>query len=166
MKRTLTALVLAGTLAMATAATPTPAHAWRGWGWGLGGLALGAFIGAALVRPAYAYYPAYRYGYPAYSYGYPAYSYGYPAYSYGYGYPAYSYGYGYRPMPTAMAATTSRATVPPTPTVVTGLPSIVAGSFDGLQSTAHAGAEGHSSERAAPKGAARLPSSLRSVTGR
>ncbi len=100
MKRTLTALVLAGTLAMATTATPTPAHAWRGWGWGLGGLALGAFIGAALVRPAYSYYPAYSYGYgyPAYSYsyGYPAYSYGYgyPAYSYGYGYPAYSYGYG------------------------------------------------------------------------
>ncbi len=87
MKRPLTALVLAGTLALATAATPTPAHAWRGWGWGLGGLALGAFIGAALVRPAYAYYPAYSYGYPAYSYG-------YPAYSYGYGYPAYSYGYG------------------------------------------------------------------------
>ena len=94
MKRTLTALVLAGTLATATAATPTPAHAWRGWGWGLGALAVGAFIGAALTRQAYAhgYYPAYSYGY-----GYPAYSYGYayPAYSYSYGYPAYGYGYGY-----------------------------------------------------------------------
>src|SRR4029434_1862433 len=98
MKRALTALALAGTLAIATIATPTSAHAqWRrGWGWGLGGLALGLTIGAALSRPAYAY----GYGYPAYSYGYgyPGYGYGYPAYSYasyGYGYPAYSYGYGY-----------------------------------------------------------------------
>jgi hypothetical protein len=103
MKRALTALALAGTLAIATIATPTSAHAqWRrGWGWGLGGLALGLTIGAALSRPAYAY----GYGYPAYSYGYgyPGYGYGYPAYSYasyGYGYPAYGYGYGggyYRP---------------------------------------------------------------------
>jgi hypothetical protein len=74
-----------------------------GLGLGHGGFALGAFIGAALARPAYGYgyYPAYSYGY--YGYGYPAYSYGYgyyPAYSYGYGYyPAYRYGYygGYRP---------------------------------------------------------------------
>jgi hypothetical protein len=59
MKRPLTALVVAGTLATATMATPTSAHAyWRGWGWGLGGLALGLTI-AALARPAYAYYPAY-----------------------------------------------------------------------------------------------------------
>ena len=101
MTRPVTALVLAGSLAIATAATPTPAHARWGWGWGIGGLALGLFLGAALARPAYAYgyYPAYSYGYgyPAYSYGY-----GYPAYSYGYAYPAYSYGYGgyyrgYRP---------------------------------------------------------------------
>jgi hypothetical protein len=97
MRRPLTALVLAGSLATATIA-PTQAHArwWgRGWGLGLGAFALGAFAAAALARPAYAY----GYGYPAYSYGYgyPAYSYGYgyPAYSYGYGYPAYSYGYGY-----------------------------------------------------------------------
>ena len=63
MRRSLTALVLAGTLATATMATPTSAHAyWRGWGWGLGGLALGLTI-AALARPAYAYYPAYSYGY-------------------------------------------------------------------------------------------------------
>jgi hypothetical protein len=99
MKRQLTALVLAGSLATAAMATPTPAHARWGWGWGLGAFALGAFLGAALARPAYAYYPAYSYGYayPAYSYGY-----AYPAYSYGYAYPAYSYGYGgyyggYRP---------------------------------------------------------------------
>ena len=109
MKRALTALTLAGTMAIATIATPTSAHAqWRrGWGWGLGGLALGLTVGAALSRPAYAYgygYPAYSYGYgyPGYGYGYPGYSYasygyGYPAYSYasyGYGYPAYGYGYG------------------------------------------------------------------------
>ncbi len=98
MKRSLTALVLAGSLAIATMTAPTQAHArwgWGGWGWGLGGFALGALIGAALTRP---YYAGYGYGYPAYygyGYGYPAYSYsyGYPAYSYGYGYPAYRYGY-------------------------------------------------------------------------
>jgi hypothetical protein len=100
MKRSLTAVVLAGTLAIASVTAPTQAHArwgWGGWGWGLGGLAAGLLIGAALSRPAYAYgygYPAYGYGYPAYGYGY-----GYPAYSYGYAYPAYGYGYygGYRP---------------------------------------------------------------------
>ena len=72
MKRELTALVLAGSLATAAMATPTPAHARWGWGWGLGAFALGAFVGAALARPAYAYYPAYSYGYayPAYPYGY------------------------------------------------------------------------------------------------
>ena len=71
MKGHLTAFVLAGSLATATIATPTPAQARWGWGWGLGALALGAFVGAALARPAYAYgyYPAYSYGYPAYSYG-------------------------------------------------------------------------------------------------
>jgi hypothetical protein len=107
MKRALTALALAGTLAIATIATPTSAHAqWRrGWGWGLGGLAAGLFIGAALSRPyAYGYgYPAYSYGYGYPSYGYASYGYGYPSYgyaSYGYGYPSYGYGYGggyYRP---------------------------------------------------------------------
>ena len=87
MKQSLTALVVAGSLATATVAAPTQAHArwgWGGWGWGLGGLAVGALIGAALTRPYYGY----GYGYPAYGYGY-----GYPAYSYGYGYPAYG---GYR----------------------------------------------------------------------
>jgi len=94
MKSALTALALAGTLAVATITTPTSAHAqWRR-GWGLGGLAAGLIIGAALSRPAYAY----GYGYPAYSYGYgyPNYGYGYPAYSYAsYGYPGYGYGGGY-----------------------------------------------------------------------
>ena len=34
MRRSLTALVLAGTLATTTMVTPTSAHAyWRGWGW-------------------------------------------------------------------------------------------------------------------------------------
>src|SRR5262245_35131633 len=91
MKRPLTVLALAGTLAIATIATPTSAHAyWRGWGWGLGGLALGLTI-AALARPAYAYYPAYSYGY-----GYPAYGYGYGGYYRPYYRSAYYYG-GYRP---------------------------------------------------------------------
>jgi hypothetical protein len=30
-------------------------------GWGIGAFAIGALIGAALWRPAYAYYPAYGY---------------------------------------------------------------------------------------------------------
>jgi hypothetical protein len=51
MKRQMTALVLAGSLATAAMATPTPAHARWGWGWGLGAFALGAFVGAALARP-------------------------------------------------------------------------------------------------------------------
>jgi hypothetical protein len=82
MKRQLTALVLAGSLATAAMATPTPAHARWGEGWGLGAFALGAFVGAALARPAYAYYPAYSYGYayPAYSYGYGGYYGGYRPY--------------------------------------------------------------------------------------
>ncbi len=54
MKRSLTALVLAGSLATATVTAPTQAQArwgWGGWGWGLGGVAIGALIGAALTRP-------------------------------------------------------------------------------------------------------------------
>src|SRR5262249_58657343 len=77
MKRSLTALVLAGSLATVTIATPTDAHArrLRGWGWGVGAFAIGALVGAALARPYYArsyyYYPGYYgYAYPAYSYGY------------------------------------------------------------------------------------------------
>ena len=95
MRKSLTALTAATTIAIAAVVTPTTADArWRGGWWGpaLGGFALGALIGSAFARPYYAY-PSYGYGYgyPAYSYA-PAYSYGYaPAYSY-YGYsPAYSY---------------------------------------------------------------------------
>jgi hypothetical protein len=95
MRKSLTALTAATTIAIAAVATPTTADAqWRRGGWwgpALGGFALGAIVGSAFARPYYAY-PAYGYGYgyPAYSYGYPAYSY---SYSYSYGYPAYSYGY-------------------------------------------------------------------------
>ena len=96
MRRSLTALVLAGTLATTTMVTPTSVHAyWRGWVWGLGGLALGLTI-AALARPAYAYYPAYSYGYgPAYGYA-----------SSGYGYGPYAT----RVMATAILPTATRAT--------------------------------------------------------
>jgi hypothetical protein len=74
MRKSLTALVTAATIAVAAVAAPSAAEA--RWGWGgpgffLGGLAAGALVGAALA-PHY-------YGYPGY-YGYPAY------YGYGYGY--------------------------------------------------------------------------------
>lgn len=87
MRKSLTALAVAATIAVAAIATPTTAEARRGW-WGpaLGGFAVGAIIGSALARPAYGYGYGYGYGYPAYGYGYA------PAY-YGYGYPAYGYGY-------------------------------------------------------------------------
>ncbi len=94
MRKSLTALTAATTIAVAAVATPNTADArWRGGWWGpaLGGFALGALIGSVFARPYYAY-PSYGYGYgyPAYGYA-PAYSYGYaPAYSYGYA-PAYSY---------------------------------------------------------------------------
>src|SRR6266700_4177373 len=88
MRRALIAVLLAGAVAVSTT---KPAEARWGWGWGLGAFAIGALIGAALWRPAYAYYyPANGY-YPAYGYGY-----GYPPYTYGYAYPSYSYG-GYYP---------------------------------------------------------------------
>ena len=85
MKRSLTALVLAGSLAAATIATPTDAQArrLRALGLGVGAFAIGALVGAALARP---YYARSYYYYPGYSYGY-----AYPAYSYGYAYPAYGY---------------------------------------------------------------------------
>ena len=106
MKKTLTAVAAAATIAVASVATPTTAEArWGWWGPALGAFAVGAIVGGALARPYYygGYYPAYSY-YPSYGYGYPAYSYGYaPAYS-GYAYaprPYYSclrwrYGYRYR----------------------------------------------------------------------
>src|SRR4029453_631096 len=82
MKRSLTALVLAGSLATATIAMPTDAEARRLRGWGVGAFAIGALVGAALARP---YYARSYYSYPGY------YGYAYPAYSYGYAYPAYGY---------------------------------------------------------------------------
>jgi hypothetical protein len=85
MRRTLTAVAAAATIAVAAVATPTTADARRGW-WGpaLGGFAVGAIIGGALARPYYA--PNYGYYRPAPVY----YDYYAPA-------PAY-YGY-YEPQP-------------------------------------------------------------------
>jgi hypothetical protein len=54
----LIALLLAGAVAVSKT---KPAETRWGWGWGIGAFAIGALIGAALWRPAYAYYPAYRY---------------------------------------------------------------------------------------------------------
>jgi hypothetical protein len=65
MRKTLTALVTAATVAVAAVAAPSTAEAH--WGWGgpgffLGGLAAGVLIAGALA-------PHYYYGHPAY-YGY------------------------------------------------------------------------------------------------
>jgi hypothetical protein len=51
MKRMLTALIAAATVASAALATSAPAEArWGwGWGWGLGGFAAGAVIGSARI---------------------------------------------------------------------------------------------------------------------
>ena len=76
MRKSLTALVTAATIAVAAVAAPSAAEArwgWRGPGFFFGGLAAGALIAGALA-------PRYDYGYPGY--------YGYPAY-YGYGYSPY-----------------------------------------------------------------------------
>jgi hypothetical protein len=85
MRKILTALVVAGSLAVASVATSGPALAWRGgwggwhggWGWGgaAAGFAAGAIIGSAIAQPYY--------------YG------GYGGYYGGYGYSPDSYGYGY-----------------------------------------------------------------------
>src|SRR5262249_36755433 len=95
MRKTLTALAAATTIALATVATPSTADArWGWWGPALGGFAVGAIIGGALASPYYGgYYPAYSY-YPAY---------GYPAYGYSYA-PAY-YGYATRLGPLTAGAT-------------------------------------------------------------
>jgi hypothetical protein len=75
MTRTLTALALAGSIAVAAVAAPTAAEArWRGGWWGpgiIGGLAAGAIIGGALA-PRYYYGPGYYYGPSPYYYGYPS----------------------------------------------------------------------------------------------
>ena len=75
MKKSLTALAVATTFAVAAVATPTTADA-RWWGWRggafIGGLAAGALIGSAYARPYYGYggYNGYysNYYYPAASY--------------------------------------------------------------------------------------------------
>ncbi|MGA7487950.1 MAG: hypothetical protein WBW74_13560 [Xanthobacteraceae bacterium] len=100
MRKSLTALVVAATIAVAAIATPTPADARRGW-WGpaIGSLAIGAIIGSVLARPAYGYYGGY-YGYPAYGYaGYGYGGYGYGGYGYAPAYYGYSPGYYYAPRP-------------------------------------------------------------------
>jgi hypothetical protein len=99
MKKTVTALVAATTVALAAVATPDTADARGGW-WGpaIGGFAAGAIIGSAVARPYYGY-PSGYYGYyaptPVY-YGYYAPA---PAY-YGYGAGPYRgcarFRYGYR----------------------------------------------------------------------
>ena len=63
MKRILTALVAAATLAGAALASSAPAEAyWRGgWDWGLAGFALGAAVGSALAAPYYSPYGYYGY---------------------------------------------------------------------------------------------------------
>jgi hypothetical protein len=72
MRKILTALAVAGSLAVASVATSGPALAWRGgWGgWGWGGPALGfaagALVGSALAAPYY--YGGYPYGYGYYGY--------------------------------------------------------------------------------------------------
>jgi len=81
MRKILTALAVAGSLAVASVATSGPALAWRGgWGgwhggWGWGGPALGfaagALVGSALAAPYY--YGGY--GYPYGYYGYAPYPY-------------------------------------------------------------------------------------------
>jgi len=63
MKRMLTALVAATTVAGAALATSAPAEARWGWGWGLGGFAAGAVIGSAIASSYY--YPYGSYGYYA-----------------------------------------------------------------------------------------------------
>jgi hypothetical protein len=61
MKRKLTALVAAATLAGAAVASSAPAQARWGWGWGLGGFAAGAVIGSALASSYYSPYGYYGY---------------------------------------------------------------------------------------------------------
>lgn len=74
MRKTLTVIAAAATVAVSTLAMPNAAEAqWRGgWGWRgpafFGGLAAGALLGGALVAPyTYAPRPYYAYGpYPYY----------------------------------------------------------------------------------------------------
>jgi hypothetical protein len=99
MRKAVTALAVAGTIAAAAVANPSTADARRGW-WGpaIGGFAAGAIIGSALARPYYGYGYGYRAPAPVY-YDYytpaPAY-YGYYAPGPYYGCWRWRYGYRYR----------------------------------------------------------------------
>jgi hypothetical protein len=106
MRKLITALLAAGTMAGAIFGAAAPASAqmrggWHGGGWHGGGyyggwhgggsnwgLPLAAGIAGLAVGAAIAH-PYYSSGY--YGYAYPAYGYAYPAYGYGYG-PAYCQG--------------------------------------------------------------------------
>jgi hypothetical protein len=68
MKRLLTGLLAAATIAGAAVATSAPAEARWGWGWGLGAFAAGAVVGSALAAPYY-YAPYGYYGAPGPYYG-------------------------------------------------------------------------------------------------
>ena len=101
MRKTLTALVAAATIAVAAVATPTTADARRGW-WGpaLGAFAAAAIISSAFARPYYyGYYSPYYGGYSSGYYG-PYYGGYYAAAPVDYGYyaPAPAY-YNYAPRP-------------------------------------------------------------------
>src|SRR5262245_62712292 len=90
MRKALTAVALAATIAVAAVAAPTAAEARRGWwiGPAIGGFAAAAIIGSAFARPYYGYggyYGGYYHGY-----------YAAPAY---YGYAAPSYYSSYAPQP-------------------------------------------------------------------
>ena len=70
--KTLTALAAAATIGLAAVATPQPAEARNGGAIAagvIGGLAVGALIGAAANGPYYGYGPGYYAAGPAYEYG-------------------------------------------------------------------------------------------------
>ena len=70
--KTLTALAAAATIGLAAVATPQPAEARNGGAIAagiIGGLAVGAIIGAAATGPHYGYAPGYYAAGPAYGYG-------------------------------------------------------------------------------------------------
>lgn len=69
MRKILTGVVAAATLAAAATVAPTTADARWGWRPGafIGGLAAGAIIGGAIARPYYAYPRYYAYPAPVYA---------------------------------------------------------------------------------------------------